>query len=416
VRVPQTFASLQRHRNYRLFFAGQLGSVVGNWTQNVATAWLILRLTHSAVAVGLLAFCQFVPFTVFGLFTGAVVDRLDPRRTVIGTQSCLAVFAGLFAALTLSGVIAPWEVFVFSTVVGTVRVLDGPARQALVYQIVGRSELANAVGLNSSIMSAGRIVGPALGGLLVAAVGVGYCFLANAVLLVPVIVALVLIRAAELHPLARRGRSQSVLRGSGEALAYALRTPAVWLTLVTVLLLSTVCLNNGVLLPLLAKRTLHGGPGLFGGLSAAMGLGSMAGALILATLGRAGWKTLIAGTSVMGVAELLLAPQDSVPASLVLLFVIGAAYTLWTANANSMLQIGSPEHLQGRAAGLYFFAFIGGSPLGGLLAGWLVATGGTELAFAVAGVFALVMTAVVAVRLRVLGAAGRLNRPVPETA
>jgi MFS family permease len=162
----RTFASLRKHRNYRLFFSGQVVSVSGTWMQNIATAWLVLELTHSPVAVGVLAAFQFLPYTVFGLFAGVLVDRLDVRKTIIGTQVASMVFAFALAALTLAGVVNVWEVYLLTGLRGTVLVLDAPARQALTYQMVGREELPNAVALNSSLFNAARVVGPAVGGLV----------------------------------------------------------------------------------------------------------------------------------------------------------------------------------------------------------------------------------------------------------
>jgi MFS family permease len=400
----RTFASLKRHRNYRLFFGGQVISVTGTWMQNIAAAWLILELTRSPVMVGLLALCQFLPFTVFGLFAGVLVDRLDARRAVIGTQIFSMAIAGMLAALTLGGWITAWEVLVLAAMRGTVLVLDAPARQALTFEMVGREELPNAIALNSSLFNAARVVGPATGGLLVAVAGVGWCFALNTVSFAAVLAGLLLMRVDELIPREENAERPRLLQGTGEAFRYVARTPEVLLTLLIVSVVSTLAFNFNVLLPVLASTTLGGGPEVFGTITAFFGLGALSGALASATLGRASWKVLLIGTGGFGLSQLVLAPLGSLAAASLLLFLAGVSFTLWTSNANSLLQLNAPDHLRGRVIGLYFFAFNGAGPAGGLLSGWLAASGGTEAAFAVGGVSSLAMTALAVTQLRRIGA------------
>ncbi len=396
----RTFASLRRHRNYRLFFAGQVVSVSGTWMQNIATGWLVLDLSGSPLAVGLLALCQFLPFTLFGLFAGVVVDRLDARKTVIWTQIISMGIAAVLAALTLAGVVTVWEVLLLAAMRGTVLVLDAPARQALTFEMVGRDELPNAVALNSSLFNAARVVGPAMGGVVVALAGAGFCFALNAASFGAVLAGLLLMRTSEMFPRNANAERPTLLRGTREAFAYVRRTPEVLLALSIVFLVSTFSFNFNVLLPVLARQTLNGGPEVFGVLTAFFGLGALGGALTSATLGRASWPVLLTGTAVFGAAQLVLAPVSTVAAASLLLFVTGISFTLWTSNANSMLQLHAPDGLRGRVIGLYFFAFNGAGPLGGLMAGWLAATGGTEAAFAVSGAVSLAVAAVALLRLR----------------
>jgi MFS family permease len=395
----RTFASLRRHRNYRLFFAGQIVSVSGTWMQNIAAAWLVLQLTHSPVAVGILALCQFLPFTIFGLFAGVLVDRLDARRTVIGTQSAALVLAAILAALTLAGHVTAFDVELLTALRGVVLVLDAPARQALTFAMVGPDELPNAVALNSSLFNAARVVGPAVGGALVAAVGVGACFSLNAVSYLAVLAGLLAMRPAELLPVERPERPPRFLRGTAEALAHVRNTPATMLALAIVFVVSTLSFNFNVLLPVLAGQTLAADAGVFGLVTAAFGAGALAGALGAASLGRASWTVLVCAVSGFGAAQLIVAPLHDATAAAVLLFAAGACFTLWTSAANATVQLSTPGPLRGRVIGLYYFAFNGAGPAGGVLAGWLAARGGTELAFAVSGVSAMAMAAVaVAVR------------------
>jgi MFS family permease len=396
----RTFASLRRHRNYRLFFAGQIVSVSGTWMQNIAAAWLVLQLTHSPVAVGVLALCQFLPFTIFGLFAGVLVDRLDARRTVMATQAAALVLAAILAGLTLAGHVTAFDVELLTALRGVVLVLDAPARQALTFAMVGPDELPNAVALNSSLFNAARVVGPAVGGALVAAVGVGACFTLNAASYLAVLAGLAAMRPGELHPVERPDRPPRFLRGTAEALAHVRRTPSTLLALTIVFVVSTLSFNFNVLLPVLADQTLAADAGVFGLVTAAFGAGALAGALGAASLGRASWSVLVGAVSGFGVAQLVVAPLHDATAAAVLLFVAGACFTLWTSVANSTVQLSTPGPLRGRVIGLYYFAFNGAGPAGGVLAGWLAARGGTELAFAVSGASALAAALAAAVLRR----------------
>ena len=388
----RTFASLRKHRNFRLFFTGQVVSVSGTWMQNVALAWFVYELTGSPLAVGILTFCRFSPQTLFGLFAGVLADRLDNRRLMITTQASSMAVAAALAALALSGAAEVWHVYVLAVFAGIAQVFDSPGRHALVYQLVGRAELPNAIALNTSVFNASRIVGPGIAGLLIASVGVGACFLVNAVSFVAVLAALLLIDTRALHPVERSEQRPTMLRGVREGLAYARSDRRIRLVLLLVLVVGTLGVNNGVILPVLAAE-LHAGPEVFGLLSAMFGAGALLGALATASLGRASWKVLLAGTTGFGVAMLLVAPQSTVAACCAFLLLAGMCFTLWSANSNSLLQLTAPDHLRGRVLSLYLFAFHGLAPAGGLLIGWLIEVGGTDLAFWVAGLSALGMAA-----------------------
>jgi MFS family permease len=387
-----TFASVRRHRNYRLWFTGQVVSVTGTWVQNVAQAWLVLQLTHSASAVGVLAACQFGPFAVLGLLGGVISDRLDNRRTLVGTQAASMLCATLLAVLALTHLAVAWEVDALAALSGLVMVMDTPSRQAFTMQMVGRRELPNAIALNSSLFNASRIMGPGLGGLIIASAGVGLCFLINAASYLAVLAALLLMRREELHPVVRSQTRTSVLRGLRDGLAYAWATPPVLLVLLVMLVVATISINFNVLLPVLASHTLHSGPEVFGALSACFGAGALAGALLSATLARASWPVLLGGAATLGAGELLLAPQRSLLPAAIILAVIGVAFSLFTSNSNSTLQLHVPDHLRGRVLSLYAYVFFGTAPLGGVLTGWL-SQRGTTPALLVAGGTALVAAA-----------------------
>jgi MFS family permease len=402
----RTFASL-KHRNYRLFFSGQVVSVTGTWMQRVAQAWLVLQLTHSPVAVGILALAQFLPFSTFGLFAGVIVDRFDARRLVISTQATAMALAALLAGLALSGVVEAWHVYVLGFLAGTVQVLDAPARQALTYRMVGPAELPNAIALNSGLFNGARIFGPGIGGVLIAAVGPGICFAVNAGSFLAVLGVLFLMRQEEFSPLERFERP-TMLRGIGEGFRYVASSRRALTVLLLVAVVSMFAVNNNVLLPVLAKQTLHSGAGTFGLLSAFFGAGALVGALGAAAVGRARVKLVLLGAAGFGASQLLIAPERSLAVVLLLLLLGGVCFSLWSSNSNSLLQLEAPNHLRGRVVGLYFYGFAGTGSVGGLFAGWLADVGGTELAYAVAGSVALAAAVVAGLAL---GVRERLHPP-----
>ena len=384
----RTFRSLHRHRNYRIFFTGQLVSLAGTWMQNVALAWLVIELSGSALAIGALAFWRFIPFTVFGLAAGVVADRIESRKLVMATQASAMAISIALAVVTLTGTATLPIVYLLAALGGVALAFDAPGRQSLTFQMVGPRELPNAVALNSGLFNGSRVIGPAIAGLVIAAVGTGLCFVVNAVSFLAVLTALVLVREEELRTVAK-DPSARIVDGVRRAFAHAWDDPQLRLILAVVTVVSTVGFNFHVLVPLLAADTLHVGPEGFGFLSASFGVGALAGALAAATFRHASWRVFAVGTASFGVFALLLAPVQNAYLAGVLLFAIGISFTLFTANANALVQLAAPDHLRGRLIAVYLFAFVGTAPLGGLFAGWLADVGGTSLAFAVAGVTAL---------------------------
>ena len=395
----RTFASLRNHRNFRLYFFSHAVSFSGTWMQQIAAYWLVLELTGSPVAVGSLALAQALPVTIFGLFVGSVIDRFDVRRLLLVTESLLSVAAATLAVLTLTGAVALWQVYVIAIFQGLVLVLDNPSRHTLVFRIVGEADLPNAVALSSALGTMARIVGPALGGLVVALAGTGVAFAVNSLTYVAVVAALLAMRVADLRPYVPPAVQTGLRRSVRVMLSFVRRTRRVAIAFFAVLALSTISFNFDVLLPLVAKRTLDADADVFGLIAAVFGAGALCGALFLATLGKASVRLLLAGAAGFGVLELALAPQDELLAVCGLLFLTGVFYMLWGTSALASLQLAAPQHLRGQAASLYYFAFMGGAPLGGLIAGSLTSLGGTRLAFASAGVVALTVAAAGALAL-----------------
>jgi MFS family permease len=383
------FASLRRHRNYRLYFSGQLVSQIGTWLQNAAQAWLILDLTHSAEAVGVLSFFLYLPYAIFGLLGGALADRWDRQRIMVITQTLMAICAAALALVAYLHVDSVVVIDGIALVRGTIMAFNNPTRQAMMIQLVGRSELPNAIALNASLNNATRIVGPAIAGVLIATVGVGACFALNALSFVPVIFALAIMRPAEFFATGNRARTP-LLQSIRDGLAYARRTKTVAVVLAMLFVVSTVSINFNVVLPVLARNTMHGGAQTYGFIAAMFGLGAFAGAIVAASRKRVSRGLLLGAAAGFGAAQVIVATQQSLLGVSLSLFATGVCYTLYTASSNTIVQLAVPAHMQGRIAGLYNYVFLSSGPLGSLLAGWL-AERGAPLAFLAGGIAALGM-------------------------
>ena len=405
----RTFGSLRRHRNYRLYFAGSGISFIGTWMQQIAAYWLILELTNSPVAVGALALVQTLPVTLFALIGGSIADRVDLRKLVVTCETVMGIQAALLCVLALTGLIAPWQLYALGLVQGVAVALNAPARHTLVFQIVGRDDLTNAIALSASLGTTARILGPAAGGIVVAAFGPGVAFGLNAVSYAIVIAAILAIRLAPRPP--RTAPLEGVLAGVGETFRYAVSTRRVAVTFLTLILVSTFSFNFDVLLPLVARLTLDQGAPTFGLIASVFGAGALTGSLILATVGKTRLLLVLGGALGFGSLQLVLARQDSLPAVCAILYLAGVFYILWGSSSLATLQLAAPEHLRGRAASLYFFGFMGGAPLGGLIAGSLTAHGGTRLAFTVAGSIAIAVVTTAGVVLLAGRSSARKPRP-----
>jgi MFS family permease len=318
---------------------------------------------------------------------------------VLATQVAQLVTAVALAWIALGGFAQPWMLYTIAFLNGAILVLDVPSRQQLTYRMVGRDTLPNAIALNSSLFNASRIFGPSLAGIILGFAGVGVCFTVNAVSFLAVLLGLLAMRTSEFFPVERFERP-AMLRGTREGLSYVRNQPRMRIVIALTLILSTFCFNFNVTLPVLAYTTLHTHAFVFGVLSAVFGAGALAGALIAASRGRASAKVMIVGSLVFTGSELLLAPMHEAVLAGTLLFFTGAGFTVWSANSNASMQLAAPDHLRGRIIGIYFYAFNGTGPLGGLLAGWLCAAGGTEAAFLFAGIAGLAGTAWAARALR----------------
>ena len=354
--------------NYRRFFGGQVVSLAGNWMQIVAEMWLILSLTGSGVYVGLTSALQFLPFLLIGAWGGLLADRLVKRRLLLVTQAAMVVPPLALLALSLAGVVEPWMVLALVFVRGTANAIDYPTRQSFVVEIVGADRVVNVVGLNSVIVHAARIIGPALAGLVIALWGVEPCFLINALSFAVMIWALWSMNPDELRPAPPVDREPGAVRA---AFAYVRRTPALAVPLALMALVGTLGFNFQVVIPLLARFTFDGGATAYGLLAAAMAGGSVIAALVVGARGRVSTRLITIAALAFGVGALGAAAAPSLATEALLLAVLGAASVTFAAQINSWLQLAVEPQMRGRVMALYSIVFLGSTPIGGPISGWL---------------------------------------------
>jgi MFS family permease len=379
--LARTFRSL-RGRNYRLYFGAQIVSQSGTWMQSIAQGWLVVHLTGSALLLALTVALQFGPVLVVGPVGGLVADRTDKRKLLIATQTTMTVLAAVLGVLTLTGVVRVWMILVLATLYGVTNGLDNPARQAFVTEMVGEDDVVNAVSLNSVIVNASRVVGPAIAGILIVTLGLGACFLVNAVSYLFVIAALVAMRSAELHrtrPLPREGGQ---LRAG---FAYVWRTPELRVPLTIMVVVGTLGYNFSILLPLMAKLAFHRGGGTYSVLLVAMGVGALAGGLYAASLRRPSRRLLVVATLGFGAVTVVGAFMPTVAWEVAVLVPLGVFSVLFVTTTNSLLQLNSETAMRGRVMSLWAVVFLGATPFGSLIIGGLSAAFGPRAAFAAGG-------------------------------
>jgi MFS family permease len=410
----RTFSSLKTTRNYRLYFMGQMVSLCGTWMADTALPWLIVERTHSPVSVGLLLFCRYLPFGLFGLHAGVFADRFDNRRLLMLTQLAAMFVSVALAVLTASNVQPLWAIYVLAMFGGAAAVFDGPCRNALIFQLVGRDALPNAVALNSGPNSASRVVGPALAGVVIAVAGVSACFAINAFSFVAVLIVLKLMRTSEFVVIERSGILPRGFAAIREGIAYVRTEPLVRFVILISALIGALGFNFRTLLPILAAKTLTVGAGVFGALYACFSAGALGGALFAASVSTSHWRRLVTGVGAFSIFMLMIAPLHTAWLIAILLVGVGVAFSFWASASMAILQLAAPDHLRGRVLSMWLFVFAGLTPIGSLLAGWLAAVGGTLLAFSFAGGAGLLATVVAFARTRTLDVAQVQSVTVPE--
>jgi len=410
--VRRSFGSLSVP-NYRRYFAGQLISLSGTWMQTVAAIWLVLSLTGSGVAVGLTTALQFLPMLLFGAWGGLLADRMSKRRLLIVTQGLMAIPAVALFAITAAGLAQPWMVYLAVFAMGLVNSVDNPTRQSFVIEMVGPDRVVNAVSLNSVVVQAARIVGPALAGILIAGFGVVPCFALNALTFVAMIAALWGMDAGRLHPAPLASRERGAIRAG---LRYVRGTPELAVPLALMALVGTLGFNFQVVLPLLAKFSFDGGATTYGALASAMAVGSIAGALVNGAHGRTGPRLIAAGALAFGVLALLSATMPSLALELPVLAGLGAAAVTFAATINSTLQLAVAPEMRGRVMALYSVVFLGSTPIGAPLVGWLSQSYDPRVALLLAGltgVAAAWAARICFVRIHERGVGGRDSADTP---
>ncbi|MGA3056644.1 MAG: MFS transporter [Candidatus Limnocylindrales bacterium] len=408
-----------RHRNFRLFFFGQLISVTGTWMQTLAQAWLLGTLVgwdQAVVYIGLLGVVQFLPVLGLGLFGGIIADIWPKRFTVIGTQCAAGLLALTLGGLDYFHFVAAWHIFVLAFLLGIVNAVDMPSRQSFVVEMVGHDDVANAIALNSAVFNGARIVGPAIAGILIGVLGTALCFILNGLSYGAVVIGLLAMRDAELRPADRLAMPRSLVEVRGnlaEGLKYVWRTPIVLLAITVVGFVSTFGMNFNVVLPVMAARVLNVGSGGYGMLFAAMGAGALTSALAVATLRRPHIRVLIGGGMILGAAELVLASTTAYPLAMVAVFFCGVGAIATAASANSLVQITVPGPLRGRVMSVYTTVFSGSTPIGNGLTGGVGGLWGTPAALVMNGAVALGAEAVAAIAV-LRGAVPRLGQGRPS--
>jgi len=372
------------HRDFRLFWSGQLVSLIGTWMQSVAQSWLVLELTNSPFLLGLVGTLQFAPVLLFSFVAGALADRLPKRRLIITTQSLMCVQALLLAALVHRGHVQFWHVAVMAGAYGLANTVDMPTRQAFVAEMVGKESLRSAIALNSAMFNSARVVGPALAGLVIARWGTAVAFAFNGLSFVAVIIALTLLHT-EGMPRPRSGRSMRA--EIGEGLQYALRTPRIALILSLVLCVSAFFFNYNTLVPLLARDVLHQDAHGFGLLMTAVGLGAVAGAVVLASIGteRPPVVLLLGSALVLGAASMTMAGVARFGVAMGLLGIMGFTGMLFMTGANTTVQLTVPDELRGRVMALHTLMFAGMTPFGAFLVGSVTQALGARAGFLITG-------------------------------
>jgi MFS family permease len=389
-RFDDTFRALLISRNYRLYTAGQCVSLCGTWMQTVALGWLVLQLTGSGTSVGLVTAAQYLPVLVLAPLGGVLTDRVDTRKVLLFTQSVSAILALALGVLTVSGHVQLWMVYLLACGLGLLQVVDNPARQMFALQLVGPEYLTNAITLNTVNMNLARVIGPAIGAGVISTIGVGECFVVNACSFLVVIGALLMMRSAEFYPKVLAPRAKGQVR---EGLRYVNRTPGLRTPLIMMALIGTLAYEFQVSLLLAAKYTFHGDGGTYGLMTSAMGVGAVIGGLVTASRERHGLGTLVTTSAAFGVLLLAVAAAPSLALAVVALVFMGAVNIAFISRANATLQLAADPAMRGRVMALWAVAFMGSTPVGGPIVGWIGEHVGPRWALVTGGLACLVAAA-----------------------
>ncbi|OIV36217.1 MFS transporter [Mangrovactinospora gilvigrisea] len=413
------FGSL-RVRNYRLFFMGSMVSNTGTWMQRVAQDWLVLQITNSSTAVGITTALQFLPMLLFGLYGGVIADRCNKRMLLLITQASMGLVGAGLAVVTLAGQVHVWHVYLAATLLGLITVLDNPARQTFVSEMVGQGAIRNAVSLNAANFQTARMIGPAVAGIVMGAAGAGWAMAVNAISFVGPLTGLLLMHSRDLQPGPKASRGKGQLR---EGMSYVRQHPELIWPIVLVGFIGTFGFNFPVILPAFASKVFHTGATQFGLLNTAMAIGSLVGALLAARRRTSRMRMVVFTAVAFGALEALSALSPSYWIFFAVLIVVGALGLSTNTMSNQTVQIGADPAMRGRVMGLYMLVFAGGTPIGSPIIGWVTETWGARVGLAVCGLISLLAAAtigmilarVAGLRLKVqLGNGGRIVALVPR--
>ena len=382
--VRHVFRSLQA-KNFRLFFAGQLVSMVGMWMQDVGLFWLVLRVTNSALALGVVSALSFGPMLFFGMWGGVIADRFDKRLILLGTQFSMALIAIVLGVMALEGQTPLWAIYLLTLLNGCAFALDNPTRRAFLLEMVGPTDVSNAVSLWTALSAGSRVIGPAIAGLIIATTSVAYCFLANAASYVAVILALLYMNKALLRPNSPPPRTGRPVRA---ALRYAWSRRAIRVPLIMMAVIGTLAYNFEVLLPLLARFTFHQGPETFGLMVALLSVGYVIGSLLVATRSRVSERYVATCALTFGMLLLAVAASDTLTVTYVALTVMGVAASAFISSSNAIIQVECAPAMSGRVLALFGVLFLGTTPIGGPIVGAIPGALGARTALAVGGLAA----------------------------
>ncbi|HWD85694.1 MAG TPA: MFS transporter [Solirubrobacteraceae bacterium] len=392
-----TFAALEVP-NYRRYLSGQSISLIGTWMQMTAQSWLVLSLTHSATALGVIVALQTLPVLLLAPYGGVIADRVDKRRMMIGLQSAMGVQALILGVLTVTGEVRVWQIGILAMLLGLNNAFENPSRQSFMLELVGPLHLRNAVSLNSVMVNVARVIGPAVAGIMIATVGTGVCFLLNAGSFVAVVASLGTMDVSALRPASPTPRARGQLR---EGLAYIRRTPDLAVPLMMMAVVGCLTYEFQVTLPYMAKTGLHAGSSGFGFMTAAMGVGAVLGGLVVATRGRTGTAALVASVTGFGVAMALATVAPSLGVELIAMTLVGAGSVAFMSSGNATLQLGAAPDMRGRVMSLWFVAFQGSTPIGGPIVGALMSMAGARAGLGLGAVTCFIVAAAGALVLRV---------------
>ena len=399
-----TFAALEVP-NYRRYLSGQSISLIGTWMQMAAQSWLVLTLTNSATALGVIVALQTLPVLLLAPYGGVIADRVNKRRLMIALQTAMGVQALILGVLTVTGAVRVWEIGVLAMLLGLNNAFENPSRQSFMLELVGAKHLRNAVSLNSVMVNVARVIGPAVAGIMIATVGEGPCFLINAGSFVAVVASLLTMDASGLRPAEPTPRARGQLR---EGLAYMKRTPELAVPLLMMAVVGCLTYEFQVSLPYMARAGLHAGSSGFGFMTAAMGIGAVIGGLVVATRGRTGTGPLVASAAGFGVAMALATVAPNLPVELLAMTLVGAGSVAFMASGNATLQLGAAPDMRGRVMSLWFVAFQGSTPIGGPIIGAVMSLAGARAGLGLGAVTCFVVALAGAMLIR---AARQGSRP-----